>query len=278
MKTWLARSAPLAVPVSFAGFRYGGSHDHDVHPLMKEVMAVAPRWRSLRLCDPAPSSFFSNLAEHALDNLEELVLVNNAAGADANIPFFGPTPRLWKLSLTRYIHVGMPWGQLTHLTLRYDEAPAPDIFLEILSQCQNLIAADIDMPGWAGLPPDGPRIPLNHLRTLMLKFYPPRGPGNLHFTPFLSRLSTPALQEVKLHLTQSFIWLERQFSAFQLRSPNITHLDIRFSSLSSGDLRAALVHAPCLTHLELQDCPQCIDGDLLRFLSYKEGLFYTCSM
>ncbi|KAJ7869638.1 hypothetical protein B0H13DRAFT_1051346 [Mycena leptocephala] len=127
------------------------------------------------------------------------------------------------------------------------------------------------MPGWAGLPPDGPRIPLNDLPTLMLKFYPPRGPGNLHFTPFLSRLSTPALQEVTLHLTHSFIWLERQFSAFQLRSPNITHLEVRYSSLASGDLRAALIYVPSMTHLELRSCPQCIDDDLLRSLSYRDG-------
>ncbi|KAJ7857612.1 hypothetical protein B0H14DRAFT_685526 [Mycena olivaceomarginata] len=66
-------------------------------------------------------------------------------------------------------------------------------------------------------------------------------------------------------------WTEAQFTAFQLRSPNITQLEISFSELTSDDLRAALAHAPSLTHLSVINCPRCIGDGLTFALLYRDG-------
>ncbi|KAF8187009.1 hypothetical protein K438DRAFT_1024088 [Mycena galopus ATCC 62051] len=42
--------------------------------------------------------------------------------------------------------------------------------------------------------------------------------------------------------------------------------------LTSGNLRAAILHAPSLTHLEITSWKSCFDDTLVRALYYKDGL------
>ncbi|KAJ7264946.1 hypothetical protein B0H12DRAFT_1101549, partial [Mycena haematopus] len=53
-------------------------------------------------------------------------------------------------------------------------------------------------------------------------------------------------------------WTQARFTAFQLRAPSITQLDLRYSSLTSDDLKTAIRHAPSLTSLKITSCPACI--------------------
>ncbi|KAJ6541866.1 hypothetical protein B0H19DRAFT_327400 [Mycena capillaripes] len=254
---WLALSAPLSIPLSLVGFR---NVKVDVlPPVLKEVMRTTSRWRSLQVRDTAPPSFFQRLAE--LDNLEELILPQ-----DALILELGPTPRLQNLTMTPNRHVLMPWAQLTNLKLL--DGGSADGSLDILAQCKNLITVAVSTFGCAGSTARTD-IPLNHLRTFVLDFYMPE--IDPHFTPFLATVSAPALEKLTLDLARTFIWTETQFTAFQLHSPNITHLEVRFSGLTSDDLKAALRHAPSLTYLAIVQCPHCIDSVLLSNLMYTDS-------
>jgi len=163
----------------------------------------------------------------------------------------------------------MPWPQLTDITL--SGGSSPETVLGILAQCVCLVKASIDTIGWLQLPQARTDfMALTHLRILSLNFL-----WKLYFMPLLDRLSVPALEELCLdfgdmHRTQP--WTEAHFTPFQLRSPNITRLELNYSSLTSSDLRAALRLAPCLTHLKLAYCDQCFDDTLINALYYKDGV------
>ncbi|KAF8208497.1 hypothetical protein K438DRAFT_1961097 [Mycena galopus ATCC 62051] len=62
-----------------------------------------------------------------------------------------------------------------------------------------------------------------------------------------------------------------QAGRLQLRAPHITRLEFHYPQLTPGDLRTAIHHAPCLTHLELTDCQRSVDGALIRAPFYKDG-------
>ncbi|KAJ7264916.1 hypothetical protein B0H12DRAFT_1101438 [Mycena haematopus] len=64
-------------------------------------------------------------------------------------------------------------------------------------------------------------------------------------------------------------WTQARFTAFQLRAPNITQLELQYSNLTSDDLRTAMLHAPSLTHLKLNACHACFDDALIEALYYK---------
>ncbi|KAF7347402.1 hypothetical protein MVEN_01496000 [Mycena venus] len=240
---------------------------------MDGAVRMAPRMRSLRLCDSPPSSFVRRLADHGLANLEELTLLDQHLPNSAK-SFFGPTPRLWKLDACPHLieGVGMPWLQLTDLTLRHCKEPL--ISLEILIHCKNLVAASVLTCGWIYEPPLRGEILLNHLRTLLLDLRPAN--GETCFTPFLTRLSVPALEELALRLVDRYSWVETHVTSFQLRSPNITHLEVTSNhgllELTSDEVRIILLRAPSLTCLVFHHCVRGINDALLRALLYKDGV------
>ncbi|KAJ7037819.1 hypothetical protein C8F04DRAFT_1256730 [Mycena alexandri] len=248
-RTWLSRSAPMSVPILFRWFP-----GKDVaHPVLEELLAISPRWRSLCcLRQSAPAWFFMRLAEHTLESLEEVNLGHVPdAVATAALPMFGTAPLLRKLDVVPTSRLDMPWMQLNDLTLR--NGAAPDISLDILAQCANLVTASVDTFPWTSMPPSRTEIiTLPHLRTLELDFFK-RGPES-HFMPFLDSL---------------FPWLASTFTAFQLRSPHLTSLELSYASLTSDDLKAVLFHAPLLSDLNLRLCPYCVDDDFILALHYK---------
>ncbi|KAJ6501969.1 hypothetical protein C8R45DRAFT_974975 [Mycena sanguinolenta] len=269
-KAWLVRSAPLSVPVSLV------LADKPID-VPDEILRTSPRWRTLRLDVPGYTSlsFVRQLAESAFDSLEDLDLGSLVFDEDEPTPSeslsFTTIPRLRTLSMgipSNAISIIMPWAQLTDLTL----ACGDHIIFNILAQCTNLIKAHLSINGWDILPEARDILPLNHMRTLLVLFFG----STVHFMPFLNHLSAPALEELRLNFwtlgANVARWTKAHFTAFQLRAPDITHLELICSCLTSDDLRTAIRHAPSLTHLKITDCQDCIDDTLIEALYYKAGV------
>jgi len=279
LQTWFARSAPLSIPISFTGLRDGMWFSPNINSrITEEVLKIAPRWRSLRVLQgQAPASFVRRLGQCRLDSLQELELeaIEDPESDPPPIISFSAAPRLRKLCLNLYsdshqIHWHMPWAQLTDLTLA--DCHAPDIAIDILAQCANLVRASVGTTGWPVLPQARRDIALNGLHTLSLPF---TGSAE-HAVSFLYHLSAPALEELCLNFGQMEYgvekWTDAHFTAFQLRSPNITRLELSYSYLTSNDLRTAIRQAPCLTHLQIAYCDYCFDDALFHALQYKDGI------
>ncbi|KAF7357505.1 F-box domain-containing protein [Mycena sanguinolenta] len=251
LEGWLARSAPLTVPVSL---RLG--HRIVINPCTLELLIrIAP-----------PSALLA-----LLDSLEVLDL--SLIGTDYEMterPAFAMVPRLRKMSITIYSDepdVLIPWAQLTYLTLDCDTL---DIILDIMTHCTALTHASIGtraMHNYIGA--HRPLLALCHLHTLSLQFI-----CSELMVHFLGSVSAPALQE--LHLNASDLSDSIQFEkplAFLVRSPNITRLDVRCGSVgpTSHEVIVVLRHTPRLTHLELHD-RRSLDDTLFDVLSYKAGV------
>ncbi|KAJ7837716.1 hypothetical protein B0H13DRAFT_2105187 [Mycena leptocephala] len=216
------------------------------------------------------TSFVRRLAACRLDSLEELELgeIYNH-GQDISNPrvmlLFSTVPCLRKLHMNLHpdsTQVLVPWARLSDLTM--SDGCFPDVALDILAQCTDLAKASVGTMG-CGF------VTLNHLRVLSLHFWG----RSLYFMPFLDCLSAPALEELCLNfgdISPMQPWAPAGFTAFQLRSPNITRLDLTSSNLASDDLTTALLHTPSLTHLKILGCDYCFDDTLIEALQYKDGV------
>ncbi|KAJ6466210.1 hypothetical protein C8R45DRAFT_1172581 [Mycena sanguinolenta] len=262
-KAWLARSAPMRIPMYFMG------DFENINPgILEEVLSVAPRWSSLRLDSTCrtPPSLVRQLAHCRLDSLEDLDLGFIRETDPAQPPPF-TVPRLRKLSIINHtedtLQIVVPWVQLTELAF---ECNSPDTTLEILTQCLNLIAANITISRWYQSP-KVISIHLNQLQSLYLSVDDEFAP----IAAFLDCLSTPELQTLQLQLDSP--QPQAHFTAFQLRAPNITRLEFTNSLLfTSDDLTAAMRNAPSLTHLHLDCCSKCFDDASIRSLYHKDGV------
>ncbi|KAJ6466344.1 hypothetical protein C8R45DRAFT_1021360 [Mycena sanguinolenta] len=271
LKEWLARSAPLSVPVSFVLER--GEVDDCI---LEEALGTASRWRSLdlRLRKEPPLSLVRRLAQCRLSRLEELDLGTSQLEKDIDEELtaisFPTLSRLQKLRIGIFsdgLSIIMPWAQLTDLTLFCD---SPDITLDTLAQCPNLTRASARTTGWFTLPDARAVIAFNRLRTLSLPFWGWAGP----YSHFFDYLSAPLLEELSLNFSDLMDhkeWSEAHFTAFQLRSPNITRLEFSYIYFTLDGFRAIIGSAPSLTHLELNYCHQCFDDALIGALTYRKG-------
>ncbi|KAF7357484.1 F-box domain-containing protein [Mycena sanguinolenta] len=271
MAALLARSAPLPVRISL-GHNYGG-----INPgILEEVMKVSSRWGYLLVdtIGPTPLSLLRQLAQCRLDNLEEMDLGSIDATESTPPPAF-IAPRLRKLSISNFTgeapQIIMPWAQLTELTFECD---CQDGSLEVLTQCTNLVKADITISEWSRPPQVGQDlIYCSQLQSLELWF--------MAENPlFFDYLSAPVLQELRLHLDLADLptelhWAAAHFTAFQMRTPNLTRLEIHSSdafTITSDDLVAALRSAPSLTHLKLGCYDDTVDNAFIRALHYEDGV------
>ncbi|KAF8214070.1 hypothetical protein K438DRAFT_1802819 [Mycena galopus ATCC 62051] len=272
LREWFARSAQLPLPISFAGSIRNWRVDKCPH-ITEEVLRVASRWRSLRVRRIAPTLFSQRLPELKFDALEELELLEPPNWTDdtdfdpTTISSFTTAPQLRKLTIDLACDIPMPWGQLTEITVHNTDAP-PDI----LYQCTNLVKASLNITGWVSSPTSTHILALDHLRILSVTFAAEQTPG----MPFLERLSAPALDELELNFMfpTAMFWDEATFTAFQLRSPNITKLEIRDwgTHAPSNVIIAAFRHAPFLTHLSVDHSLDSVDDALLHALRYTHGV------
>ncbi|KAF8187007.1 hypothetical protein K438DRAFT_1835452, partial [Mycena galopus ATCC 62051] len=144
----------------------------DISPRMSEdVLTIVPRCRCLELQEgpshcPSLPQLVSQLSQSRLDMLEELDL--SRIYSIMRIDFVTvPRPRLRNLKIfirdRNLSQILMPWAQLTDLSLF---AAFPNIVLDILRQCANLIRASVTTTGWDELPQEQSILTLTHLRTL----------------------------------------------------------------------------------------------------------------
>ncbi|KAJ6466432.1 hypothetical protein C8R45DRAFT_488915 [Mycena sanguinolenta] len=268
---WLARSAALTIPITLTLDSVEVYHD-----LLEEVLKTASRWRSLQLDFPEHGLLLiRRIAQHGLDSLEELdvgdtVFLEPLGGVS---PSFTTAPRLRKLSMS--IHssppILVPWSQLTDLTLH--TCSSPDLALDALAPCANLVRLSVWTLGWTVLPQARQHnLALTRLRTLSFTSFTRPTLAVVPFTPFFNDLSAPALQELCLAFGgMPERWTETHFTAFQLRAPNITRLDLWDSALASDGFRTVLLHASSLTHLKLFKCPG-FDDAAITALRYTDGI------
>jgi hypothetical protein len=273
LKDWLARSAPLPVPITWCGQEIISCHSSE------EVLRIAPRWRSLDSEFTSPSWVVIRLAECQLESLEALALTI-PSNTDRSTVLAFTVPRLRKLSLR--IHsdalpiLGLPWAQLTDFTCTCHRTwSQPDIAFDLLVHCPNLVRASVFtglvLPGVAR-----DALSLSHLRSLSVRYFRPTGHAAGHGPSFLDNLSVPMLEELCLGFgklsASSARWAGAHFPAFQLRTPNITGLELQYSTLTSDELKDVLSHTPCLERLTLKECGCCFDDTFIDALRYKDGV------
>ncbi|KAJ7727349.1 hypothetical protein B0H16DRAFT_1697721 [Mycena metata] len=268
IRAWLAHSGPLPVPIVLMGLHglpesiLAGRKALHLRPVLEELLRVAPRWGILHLYGFLPPMFYLRLADRTLDSLEEARL------GEFNVDYpalflLGTSPRLRKLTVTGNPPLHMPWAQLTELTLTY--YPSTSVCLNTLVQCTNLIT--LTLSGTDRQNDVGTNVTLPSLRVLNFAF---RRNSNARL-PTLNFLFAPILETCSISFrfrAHSRSWKQAVFTTFLLRSPNITYLRLDSCPLTSHELIAALVHTPCLSHLELNKCHH-IDDAFLLALSYK---------
>ncbi|KAF7357600.1 F-box domain-containing protein [Mycena sanguinolenta] len=268
------RSAPLSIPISINLERRAILN----HRVLDEALTAALRWCSLTLKGRAPFPLVRRLAGCRLDSVKEFIAPSFTFDFDSGTAAFTNLPRLRKLTLgidTDTLTVLMPWAQLTDLTLFCD---SPLIALDVLAQCPNLTRGAVSTAGWDGLlPTNRDIVALSHLQRLSLPFLASAG----DVTPLFDYRSAPALEELCLDFEDMIVddhecWPNSsRFTAFLLRSPHITRLeltDLRHSTLSSDDILAFLQHTVYLTHLKLTEpSSDCFDDVLISALTYHDG-------
>ncbi|KAJ7046486.1 hypothetical protein C8F04DRAFT_1064448 [Mycena alexandri] len=260
-KTFLERSAPLPIPIHITA-----SHP----PLLVDFLySLASRWRSLTLND-APLSQLRQLPLTALESLEEVTLAgrHGIQSYEPRIMLFLAAPRLHTVTLavSHMSHFPMPWSQLAHLCIRQS---SPQTCLDILLQCANAVTAKFNgMHSWTQPLPTAPTVVLPRLEKLQVGFVLSEGH---HVMSFFTRLALPRLTELELCLDLGDIWSSPDFTPFQRRAPNITHMNFRACSFSPQQLICVLLDAPRLVELELACCFGCFDDTVLEALWYSEN-------
>ncbi|KAJ7863452.1 hypothetical protein B0H14DRAFT_3862812 [Mycena olivaceomarginata] len=270
LKDWLARSAPLPVPITWCG----RARKIISCRSSEEVLRVASRWRSLDFECTSPRWLVSRLAECQLESLEALALTIPSTTDPSTVLAF-TVPRLSKLSLLIHSDVlpilVMPWAQLVDLTLDCRVHRQLDITFDLLAQCPNLVRASVSTGlGLPGAARDA--LALSHLRSLFIRYSVSAG----HSVSFVDCVSVPVLEQLCLNYRDPGLnlsdWTDTHFPAFLLRTPTITALELQYSALTPDELRAALHHTPCLERLTLRYCTRCVDDTLIDALHYKGGL------
>ncbi|KAF7357436.1 F-box domain-containing protein [Mycena sanguinolenta] len=272
LRVWFARSEPLPVPIIITGLREGNWFSKIRPRLTEELRRISPRWRSLEFHEKTPGSLLQQLTSRGLDALEELQLRNVAR----DVADFDPTtvlsfikaPRLQRLTIDSACRIPMPWAQLTDITLTHQTSSG--VLLDIFSQCTNVVKASVVTAGWSDTSPK--MLPLDKLSFLSVFWVESFVVQEMKFLDFIS---APVLDELHLsfQVDSRIEWTEG-FTAFQLRSPNITRfkVDGRGAYIPPSGLLSALRHTPSLTHLSVEDSPGSIDDAVLNALCYTNGV------
>ncbi|KAF7357598.1 F-box domain-containing protein [Mycena sanguinolenta] len=255
LETWLARSAPLPVPITIMGLVDEPQFIESSSRVTEALLCISSRWQTLQFAYPVRASFLQRLVGSRLDSLEELVL--STVDHNSFDSHFDPTSIL---SFT----TAPPSSQ--NITL--GNLLSPEDFRNIFSQCIDVVKVSIEIQ-WSAVIPDA--LALNQLRILSVTWIGDEVDG----MQFLHCLSAPALDDLLLYFQEGedgTKWDEAAFTAFQLRSPNITKLRIFGDGLSlpSQALITALRHAASLTHLCINNCPNSNDDHFCHALCYTD--------
>ncbi|KAJ6523634.1 hypothetical protein B0H19DRAFT_651555 [Mycena capillaripes] len=268
-KMFLERSSPFPISVYF----------HHLAPDLVPLLASAS-YRSRVLTINSGSKQFemailARLLAGNLKNLEKLRL--RLDNVDSETQFFLSAPRLHDLILevprvsTNILSIS--WTQLTRLQLECE----PQLCLDILVRCENLISARVvtdqwpesDSPDFSVLEGTGL---LPHLEDLNI-FMRIRSTSE-HLGPFLQKLRLPMLKSLSLTLTlgpgdQEWFtsWLVPEMIFFLTRSPNLQNLEV-FECFLAEDMHDILLYTPSLTSLIFTEIE--VDDDFFAALQYSE--------
>jgi hypothetical protein len=135
LKDWLARSAPLPVPITWCGQEIISCRSSE------EVLRIAPRWRSLDSEFTSPSWLVSRLAECQLESLEALALTI-PSNTDRSPVLAFTVPRLRKLSLV-FIQMHCPFWACPGLNLPTSLSPVTEPGANPTSPLISLYTAQI---------------------------------------------------------------------------------------------------------------------------------------
>ncbi|KAJ7162981.1 hypothetical protein C8R46DRAFT_332364 [Mycena filopes] len=258
LKEWLGRSAPLPIH-----FQLACASDVNPTAAVDTFLTVAHRWSSAQFALPS-LSVLSNIPSDGLKQLRKLTL-DSPDTSSAALAAFSLAPNLSKVTLyTPHItRLQLPWYQLAHLTVA--GAALPQECLDTLVRCQNLVTASFSMLPWPGRPNVSALTPvtLGQLESLALNSSSKVG----SITPLFACLALPSLNRLSLSLNYDVAWATPEFTQFQLRSPNIETLSISCTNLDSDTLLTILRHAPAVSELNLDDCPEAFDDDVATALS-----------
>ncbi|KAJ7163001.1 hypothetical protein C8R46DRAFT_1102175 [Mycena filopes] len=262
LRAWLARSAPLSIPVFLKGPIWHDADDTGVFPpVLEALLQVAPRWRRLRVDGSLTlPGFYERLAEYSLDSLEEADLSLNS------VPFLSAAPRLRELRVVADPLLRMPWEQLTRLDLLETSSEC----LGLIAQCPNLLELtvftdDTYQHDIGTIVANLPRLQTLHVHSLSDSSDPEQ------LDQLLNILHAPALDVLEIYAETT--WTPAVLAAFQLRSPHITDLRLENCPPISNKLEAALRHAPLLTRLSLRYC-DVGSNELIAALAHAPSLTY----
>ncbi|KAJ7137792.1 hypothetical protein C8R44DRAFT_975775 [Mycena epipterygia] len=276
LKTLLARSAPSPLSISIQSSNTTRANSISTS-IARIILPTAHRWRNLHInLDFFPN--FNNLPPGTFNALERLTIED--FDGQLALTVFQSSPRLRNLILgTMYgmeldIHLlPMPWSQLTELTIDNDSLGA---CRAILLQCSNLVSArfltsyEWDFPIAAA---ESPVVVLPFLKTLVMTFYGSPDDEIDGVEAFFIPLSLPSLKtlDFKFDPDEEETWPTDVFSEFQVRSPNIEHIHLLFSSIDPEGLITLLRPWSALTTLHIENSWNCVNDTLLHALRYDDA-------
>ncbi|KAJ7045020.1 hypothetical protein C8F04DRAFT_521768 [Mycena alexandri] len=262
VKMWLARSAPLPVPVSlnWSAFRPGTD---DFSRAVDIFTEISGRWKSLhidaRWAEEATVYVLRALERQSPGTLHALTEV-----AFNSFPVWirAPVPPFTTIPDRQFIRplevVSIPWSQLTQLGLISASALT---CRTVLLKCTNIVSA-----GWEGVTEDDSNLSaelsittLTHLSLLRLSVSQAsiRAAGNLVL---------PALTTLELLHDARMVWPHPAvFSLLPLSNIQKLTLNVALDVLESADLCALLRCTPGVTELKL-DTPFGIENAFLDAL------------
>ncbi|KAJ7897317.1 hypothetical protein B0H14DRAFT_400862 [Mycena olivaceomarginata] len=243
---FLERSAPL--PVSVSPYSLIPPH------LLPLMVSVVNRWRNFELLyhEDLPIEFVSALQmpPRNLKSLEKLYLTwpNPGSGVDT----FKLTPCLRDVTLkgcwaSSCIPL-LPWSQFTRLSLEHE---SPQMCLDVIVQCTNLVSAHVVTDQWLEVPRIGETCVLEYVEKLEISMEICYEGQDL--APFLRALELPALKSLSLFIpfsrppcsTVSFV---PELILFLVQSPRLECLGL-LDCVFAEDIQDILQHTPSLSEL-----------------------------
>ncbi|KAJ6466839.1 hypothetical protein C8R45DRAFT_938860 [Mycena sanguinolenta] len=276
----LARSKSL--PVSIALVQSARTNGHQTSKTIARIVTpTAHRWKRLRI--EMPSFLASDkVPPGTFEALEHLYISGFEKQMDPVVAFQS-SPRL--IDFTFYSnftpHSGselskihllcLPWSQIVHLDIT-------DVSLSachaVLLQCSSLVSGECTASEmWESASTAGGTaiVTLPFLSKLALILRGIATPNEIDSVEaFLAPLALPSLKilDVDFEGGES-AWPMQAVSLFQARSPNIEHVALDGSSISSQDLIALLRNSPALTTLDITHCWYCINEHFWHALRYN---------
>ncbi|KAJ6520248.1 hypothetical protein C8R45DRAFT_954444 [Mycena sanguinolenta] len=256
-RMFLKHSAQSTISVQF----YSNESESPQRDILAELVGATHRWKSfymiyIRVPRVFDSDFVARMAAGGMENLEILCLCAPWHEMATRLDIFQDAPRLRDVTLRMddvvISHIPpIPWAQLTRLSL---ECISPQLCLDILIGCENLVHARFSTDQWQTLPGGiGPCV-LKHMKELEISINICSAGG--HLGPFLRHFVLPALKSLTLCLcfyrhpeyARSVPRLTLMLNTFLAKSPRVKYLEL-VDCVFAEDVPEVLRHTPLLTHL-----------------------------